>query len=207
MPNGVPLGKLNSSVKLFHSVDSPIKGPYILYTGRIHPDKGIDQLIKSFAKIETKIPNWTLQIVGIVWDKAYDTTIKALVEELGLKKRVLFNPPAYGDELNKWYHFAEFFVLPSRHEGLANRIPESMYFRNPVIAFNVGQTCSMVNSQTGQVLRAGDIDALAKAILDHCLDEKMRLIKGETAHTMIKEEYNDEVLIPKFLNRCSELFK
>lgn len=52
-------------------VDFQEKLPRLLYTGRIHPEKGIELLLDAFCQIDRKNPNkdWELEIVG-PWDIA-----------------------------------------------------------------------------------------------------------------------------------------
>ncbi|MDQ6812789.1 MAG: glycosyltransferase family 4 protein, partial [Bacteroidota bacterium] len=84
-----------------------------LYTGRIHPEKGIDLLIKSFKSIKT---NWKLKIVGPSEISAgggglpYLNMLKALADDANIE----FSEPIYNiDVLNKFYEEASIFAYPS----------------------------------------------------------------------------------------------
>ncbi len=197
--NGIPLQTFSNYCTAYTYQYPPAKPPYILYTGRICREKGIDLLIESFAQAAQEIPEWNLEIVGLVWDSAYDNAVKKMVSDKKLEGRVTFHPAAFGEELYRWYHFADFFVLPSRNEGLANRIPEAMFFKNPIVAFDVGQTRSMVNKEVGLIVPEGDVHAFTQAILHMAGDERKRKEMGEKANAVITADYNDDVLIPRLL--------
>lgn len=205
-PNGVPVSKFKDLDKFFASQEPPVKHPYILYTGRICHEKGIDLLMESFALIADKVQGWTLEIVGMVWDEEYDKKIKSMIRDKQLEDRIIIHPPAFGRDLYRWYYFADFFVLPSRDEGLANRIPEAMFFRNPVVAFNVGQTRSMVNGDTGVLVPENNTGEFAKAMMRMVSEKGIREKMGEKAKAIIEDEYNDEVRIPQLVNRCRSFF-
>lgn len=96
------------------AIDFTKKEKIILYTGRIHPEKGLDILIKSFASLETQ--DWQLLIVG-----PYSTETggggDAYMNELKLlatNSNVSFLEPIFDiDKLSEIYSKASIFVYPS----------------------------------------------------------------------------------------------
>jgi glycosyltransferase involved in cell wall biosynthesis len=95
-------------------IDFSKKEKIILYTGRIHPEKGLDILIKSFAVLDLK--GWRLLIVGPYSTEtggggdAYVAQLKVLAQN----SKVIFLEPVFDiDKLNKIYSKAAVFVYPS----------------------------------------------------------------------------------------------
>jgi len=94
-------------------VDLTIKKPIILYAGRVHPEKGLELLIKAFKLVEA---GWILKIVG-PWETeagggggSYFEQLKRLAGEGAIN----FLGPVYDmNELNKIYAEASIFVYPS----------------------------------------------------------------------------------------------
>ena len=91
----------------------PHKTKTILYTGRIHPEKGIELLVQAFTKLNLK--DWKLEIIGpyeIIdggGGKKYLQKLKAYANE-----KTTFIEPIYNvDELNAHYKKASIFVYPS----------------------------------------------------------------------------------------------
>jgi len=96
------------------AVDFSKKEKIILYTGRIHPEKGLDILIKSFASLDTN--DWRLLIVGPYstetggGGEAYLEELKQLAKD----SNVRFLEPIFDmDKLNEMYSKASVFVYPS----------------------------------------------------------------------------------------------
>ncbi len=89
----------------------------LLYTGRIHPEKGLEILIKAFKQIDS---NWKLKIVG-PWEVSegggglsYFEFLKSLADESDVE----FVGPVFDiDQLNKFYMEASIFIYPSIAES------------------------------------------------------------------------------------------
>lgn len=102
-------------------------GLHFVSAGRLHTQKGFDQLIEALAAVN--LPDWRLDI----WGKGpEEDALRALIEERGLQRRVRL----MGFTQNPWAHFAvaDCFVLPSRWEGMPNVVLESLACGTPVIA-------------------------------------------------------------------------
>ena len=69
-------------------------------------------------------------------------------------------------ELNDWMNAADFVCLPSYAEGVPNTLLEAMTCAKPVIATRVGGIPEIVSDDTGLLVEAGDIEALAEAMLE-----------------------------------------
>lgn len=107
IPNTLPFKNINP-------VDFSNKEKIVLYTGRIHPEKGLDILLRSFNLLETK--DWQLQIVG-PYSTATGGGGDAYLQELkhlAKNGNVVFLEPIFDvDKLGKIYSKASIFVYPS----------------------------------------------------------------------------------------------
>lgn len=107
IPNTLPF-KSNSAI------DFSVKEKVILYTGRIHPEKGLDILIKSFDLLYTN--DWQLQIVGpysTATGGGGDAYLQEL-KQLAKNSNVVFLEPVFDiDKLSEIYSKASIFVYPS----------------------------------------------------------------------------------------------
>ena len=105
----------------------------ILYTGRIHPEKGIINLVKAWEKIPSELKNsWNLKIIG-PWEESQGGGGASFFEEVKKTagKSVEIRPNFSESELIQEYKEAELFVYPSQAKkgetfGLA--ILEAMSF-------------------------------------------------------------------------------
>lgn len=103
----------------------------VMAVGRLDPQKGFDLLIKSWALVNEKHPDWVLKIVG---DGREKEKLLALITKLGLEQKVHLEPSTN----NVFLKFAEasLFVLSSRYEGFGLVVIEAMSAGLPVIAFD-----------------------------------------------------------------------
>ena len=66
----------------------------VLSLGRIHPKKGLENLLQAWARIEPAYPGWRLSLIG-PGEERYVDELRAMSRTLGLS-RVSFGEPVYG---------------------------------------------------------------------------------------------------------------
>ena len=111
IPNTLPFKNTNE-------IDFSKKEKTILYTGRIHPEKGLDILIKSFILIEKN--EWQLIIVGPYSREAGGGGVVYLQElkQIAKNYNVVFLEPIFdANKLSEIYAKASIFVYPSIAEN------------------------------------------------------------------------------------------
>ncbi len=106
-------------------VDIQAKKPVLLYSGRVHPEKGIHLIIQAMRLLDN---SWTLRIVG-PWQAELNgggDDYKKELDQLAKGLPVTFVGPVHDDDvLNEEYRSASVFVYPSVAEkgetfGIAN---------------------------------------------------------------------------------------
>jgi glycosyltransferase involved in cell wall biosynthesis len=103
-----------------------------LSLGRIHPKKGLDQLIRAWARVEAMHPDWRLRIVGPA-ELGHDLELVALTRALNLKT-VSVEGPLFGEAKAAAYRSADLFVLSTRNENFAMTVAEALAAGVPVIS-------------------------------------------------------------------------
>ncbi len=129
IPNGVVLPDLAA-------VPQNRGGPKkLLFLGRIHPKKGLKELLQAWAMRQRDAEgndDWQLIIAG--WDDGgHDAGLKALAGELKIEASVDFAGPVYGDEKDRLLRSVDAFILPSFSEGLPMSVLEAWSYGLPVI--------------------------------------------------------------------------
>lgn len=129
IPNGV---KLPMNLHYNKSSDKKI----LLYIGRIHPKKGIKELILGIGMIKKANPSvlesWEIHIAG--WDQnGHINELKNLVEISHLGNNVKFIGAIFGEAKEKALSQANAFILPSFSEGLPMSVLEAWAYKLPVI--------------------------------------------------------------------------
>ncbi len=119
--------------------------------GRLSYQKGFDVIIKAFAKIKNKnINNFQLFIAGNGEELIF---LKNLVKELHLESEVHF--VGFTNDLKLFYEDKDYFLFPSRYEGLGLSLIEAMNFGLPVIS-------SDCLSGPSEILLGGELGMLIK---------------------------------------------
>jgi glycosyltransferase involved in cell wall biosynthesis len=143
------------------------------YVGRFAPIKDLPTLVRAFALAARRVPAARLILVG---DGELRATLERLVDALGLTDRVRFT--GWRRDLAGVYSAIDVGVLSSKNEGTPVALIEAMAAGKPVVATAVGGIEDVVrDGVTGQVVPAGDVDALAGAMVRLALDpmERRRL--------------------------------
>ena len=108
------------------------KENYIAALGRIHPVKGYDLLIESFAQIHTQYPEFLLKIAGK--DDGCKAALEELVQKHALTSKVSFIGNVSGEEKELFLRKAKCLVMPSHTENFGIVAVEAMAQGTPVIA-------------------------------------------------------------------------
>ena len=99
----------------------------LMYLGRLHPKKGIDQLIAAMGRLPDYV---TLDIYGS-GDAAYEATLRATAAEYGT--RIRFHGPVQNAAKALAFARADLFVLPSHSENFGIVVAEALAHGLPVL--------------------------------------------------------------------------
>ena len=102
----------------------------LLFIGRIHPKKGLNNLINAWAKI--KPDNWRLVIAGPD-EINYLAELKNLANNLQVNDTIKFTTPKFGKDKEEIFQSSHAFILPSFSEGLPMTILEAWSYKLPVL--------------------------------------------------------------------------
>ena len=148
-----------------------------VFVGRIVGDKGINELVEAFVRLNKEYPATQLKLVGkyeAILDPLKPETLK-LIEE---------NPcidacgPRYGDDLLTEYMKSDCFIMPSYREGFPNTVMEAGAMGLPSIVTDInGSREIIIHGENGFIVPSKDSDALYEAmklvIEDNSTREKM----------------------------------
>jgi glycosyltransferase involved in cell wall biosynthesis len=99
---------------------------WLLFYSRIHPEKGLDMLVRAFNAVCLDFPNYGLLIAGIMKDKEYGAYVKELVRQCPAPDRIVFTTSLTGPESHFLYSLCDIFVLPSHAEGFSVALTEAL---------------------------------------------------------------------------------
>ncbi len=137
-----PIAVIPNGVNLPGSGEPPAQPDFIradrrtlLYLGRLHPKKGLKELIEAWALVKAEAPtlaqDWQLVVAG--WDDGgHRARLGQLAADLGLAADVTFPGALHGASKAGALAHADAFILPSYSEGLPVAVLEAWAYATPV---------------------------------------------------------------------------
>ncbi len=138
-------------------------GPYLLFVGRIAPNKKQDDLIKLLYFYRRIKPDARLILMGSKWLSAYDHWLRDLAYDLNLQDHVIFTDHVTQQDMVTYFRVADIYVSMSEHEGFGKPLIESMYFDLPVLAYNATAVPGTLG-KAGILFNHKDYEALAEMV-------------------------------------------
>ena len=169
------------------------KDSYILFLGRIVPEKGEHYLIKAWKEIDT---DKKLVIAGGISDTVgYGKELKELA---GDDKRVIFTGFVQGRALEELYSNAYVYVLPSDLEGMPLSLLEAMSYGNCCLVSDIKE-CAEVVEDKAVTFEKGEIEDLRDK-LEELVNDKDKVEKYKSEATeFICNKYNWDDVVEKTL--------
>jgi glycosyltransferase involved in cell wall biosynthesis len=159
--------------------DWPADGGYVLFVGRLVPQKGVDLLLQAFGVVLRRCPARRLIVAG---DGDLELYLKRVTHYLGFPQRVVFAHWQTGPALVELYQKAQLVVMPSYYEPFGIVALEAMACGRPVIASQVGGLEEIVQDGVqGYLVPAGDYLQLARRMAGLILDPALRRQMGQAA--------------------------
>jgi len=159
------------------------EGSYVLFVGRLVPEKAPDLLIRAFRRMPG---DRRLVIAG--GSSFTDEYVQALHALAADDDRVIMAGYVYGDALTELYSNAAVFVLPSALEGLPLTLLEAASFGAPLVASDIPPHLEIVTEDAPghRVFESGSEDGALSAI--------GRALDGGAAERTAAEAFKADVL-------------
>jgi glycosyltransferase involved in cell wall biosynthesis len=163
--NGVVPGR-SEATKVFGELGIR-PGRYLLFVGRLVPEKAPDLLIKAFRQVETDAH--LVLAGGSSFTNGYVADVRALAAQ---DPRVVLPGYVYGRDLQALYTHATAFVLPSRLEGLPLTLLEAASYGLPLVASNIPPHVEVLTSSGPghRMFPVDQVDALAATLREVLAD-------------------------------------
>lgn len=165
----------------------------IVSVGRLDANKNHEMMIRAFAGLAGRYPEYTLTIYG---EGELREHLQKLIASLGLEEKVFL--PGVVPDVAERIEKAALFLLVSYSEGVSNALIEALALGLPVIATDVpsGGTQELIrHGENGLIIPPGDEEALKAAMERLLSDGEYAERLGEQAHKI------QERLAPERVNR------
>lgn len=161
----------------------PESAPLVGMVGNFRAGKGHAILLKAAVIVRRTIPGVRFVLVG---HGPLESDIRRRARQLGLDGTVVF--AGARDDAPRVTGAFDLFALPSLSEGLAIALIEAMALGRPAVVTGVGGLTEVVeDGKQGLVVKAGDPEAFAEAILALLHDAHLRRTLGEAARVRAAE--------------------
>ena len=160
------------------------KDEYILFLGRLVPEKGIKYLIEAFKQVDTEKK---LVIAGGSSDTSeFENEMKELAKE---DKRILFTGFVQGQELEELYSNAYVYVLPSDLEGMPLSLLEAMSYGNCCLVSDIPECVDVVEDKA-LIFQKSDVNSLYTKLVDICCNSSKVQSFKRTAEEFVCNKYS-----------------
>ena len=188
IPNGVDRPK-SLEPKLIAEKFGLSKDEYILFLGRLVPEKGVHHLIEAFKNTKT---DKKLVIAGGASDTdGYANEIKELAKD---DDRIMFTGFVEGDTMAELYSNAYIYTLPSSLEGMPLSLLEAMSYGNACLVSDIPE-CAEVVEDNGEIVHIESAEDLQKALQKLCDNpELVENFKTKSADFVCNKYHWDDVV-------------
>lgn len=103
-----------------------------VWIGRVHRQKGVDDLLATLAYLAKRLENFKVLFIGNLRD-----ALLPRVKELGIEGNVTFGGFVSEEEKVRLLKSSRLFLLPSRHEGSPRVVGEAIICGTPILAYDI----------------------------------------------------------------------
>ncbi|OIO26195.1 hypothetical protein AUJ14_02240 [Candidatus Micrarchaeota archaeon CG1_02_55_22] len=169
-----------------------IKGPLLLFVGRIIRQKGLEYAVKAMPLILKKHPDARFVVIGRGNRLEH---VKKLVKQMKLEDSVIFPGFVPERELFEALGSCDVFILPSLWEVLPISILEAMSCGRPIVCTTAGGNAELVrDGYNGFVVPKRSPEQLAEAVTKLLDDDALRTHMGENSRKRAVQEFDWEII-------------
>ncbi len=190
LPNGIRLAEIDQAITGAEEQKfaTRLRPKRVLFLGRIHPKKGLDILVASWAKLSARHPDWELAIVGPD-EGGYLAKVKEQIRQESVEDSVQIFGPVRDAAKVAAFRSSDLFVLSSYSEGFPMAVVEAAAHRLPSV---ITTECNFpeLTEQGGGWDSAPTLEDFTRA-LDAALsaDDTERMQRGANGRALIEASY------------------
>jgi glycosyltransferase involved in cell wall biosynthesis len=182
----------------------PESVPLAIFVGAIIERKGVQELLESWVRVQQKIPDATLVLVG-PWDWGSENVnvvslnkfvddLRAIIQRHQL--RVVWTGKT--DSVEDYMCASDVFVFPSRREGFGNVIIEAMACELPCIVTPMDGVANdtVVPGETGYIVQGND--ELSARTIELLLDPAAAHRLGKRGREVALQKFDFEAIAPQY---------
>ena len=182
IPNGIDPAEIRPACEITRQFGLASR-EYILFLGRLVPEKGIHYLIEAYQRLKT---DKKLVIVGGTSDT--DEYVRRLYDMAGDSPSILFTGFQQGPVAEELFSNAYLYVLPSDLEGMPLSLLEAMNYGCCCVTSDIGE-CADVMDGSGFTFPRGNTEALREILQDLCDHPDKAEVQRSQARAVVSSKY------------------
>ena len=175
----------------------------VIAVGRLDYQKSFDRLIEAWGLVQKtdKYSDWHLDIFG---QGEWQEMLQRMIDERGISSSAHINAPT--SQIGKEYARSSMLVMSSHYEGFPMVMIEAMACGLPVVTFDYkcGPRDIIDHESNGLLVKDGDIEGLAAALMRLMDDKVLRQKMGENAKRVV-ERYSEDKVMREWQNLYKKL--
>ena len=174
------------------------KDEYILFLGRLVPEKGLRYLVEAFKKVKT---DKKLVIAGGSSDTdEFANELRKMAKD---DDRIIFTGFVQGEELDELYSNAYIYTLPSDLEGMPLSLLEAMSYGNCCLVSDIDECASVVEDKA-LIFEKSNVEQLKERLQEAC--DKLEMVDRykKAAADFICEKYSWDDVVDKTMELYRE---
>ena len=191
IPNGVNKPEIKKA-KIIENKWGLEKDSYILFLGRIVPEKGVHYLIDAYKNLNT---DKKLVIAG--GSSHTNEYLEKIKNKVKNDRNIIMTGFVQGQVLDELYSNCFLYCLPSDIEGMPLSLLEAMSYGANVLTSDIAE-CTQITGEYGSSFKKGDILDLEKKLED-CLENNNRK-KREEISEYVLNKYNWDDIVKETLD-------
>lgn len=176
----------------------PLAGPpTVTFAGRLRVEKGVDVLVRAFARARERVAGARLSLAGT---GPAEPALRALIEQLGLGDVVTLHGQLGGETLERTLDAGWVHAAPSRWpEPFGLTATEAMMRGTAVVASDIGGLAeSVAHGETGLRVPAGDVERLAAALSLVLSDRALAERLGDAGRARARAHFTLDDCVARF---------
>lgn len=213
VPNGTNPGQFYPLDPRPLRTEMGLTGKRVLMTVcRLVPRKGVDTVIRAFAKVISICPDTELVIIGDGEDRR---RLEKIAGESGIRESVHFTGwiTHNKQEMNRFYNLADVVIMTPRTDPIQVEAFGIIYLEanacgKPVIGSRSGGISdAVIDGETGLLVEEDDSGQLAEAIVRLLNNPDLAHRLGEQGRKRVVNELNWNVIAPRIYSKMDQLVK
>ncbi len=206
VPNGIDLPRLDRPRPEAPWAEVARGRRVLLFLGRLHRKKGLDELIDAVAILQKRHPTWSADwLVAIAgWGiDGYPEDVSKRIAEAGLSHQIMMVGPVFGDAKRACLLHASAFILPSHSEGLPMSVLEAWSFGLPVL---MTDACNLPEGFAANAAQRISVDS--SRLADHLVALTTHSTsdlnaQGQRGFTLVRDQFTWDAVA----HRCDEMYQ